>query len=181
MENNTGRRGNPFEIITCAHLRNLETKRDSEKRLFWKVTLVKALYERGYEKEDILNLYRFIDWIMGLPDELSVRFHEAIIKHEEDRKMPFITTAERIGMEKGILLGKEEGMQLGVEKGMEKGMLKGLYESIEDLLEVKFKGQGRLLREKIMEIEDLERLRAIKEYIKRSDSFEELTDILKNR
>ncbi len=126
---------NPFEIITYAHLKNLETRRDKEERLFWKVTLVKALYGKGYQKEYILNLYRFIDWVMGLPEDLSIKFHEELTKYEEERKMPYITTAERIG----------------IEKGMEKGVNKTNKEAI-----VKLHTRANMQAESIAEILELE-------------------------
>ncbi len=177
---------NPFEIITYAHLKNQETKGNYEERLFLKVTLVKALYGKGYGKDDILNLYRFIDWIVGLPEELSIRFHEEIIKYEEERKMQYVTTAERIGIQKGVQLGEEKGIQKGIQEGMERGMERGmevgeekglrsgLYEAIEDLLEIKFKEKDILLMERIRKIEDIERLRTIKESVKKSESFNDV-------
>jgi len=70
------------------------------------MSLVKLLYKKGFKKEDVLNLYRFLDWIMILPKKLSSTFHEEVIKYEEEQKMPFITTAERIGIEKGIEKGE---------------------------------------------------------------------------
>ena len=64
------------------------------------------LYERHFSREQILNLYRFIDWLMVLPELLSKKFNTQHKEYEEDRKMPYITTAERIGREEG----RQEGM-----------------------------------------------------------------------
>ena len=44
---------NPFAVIVMTHLKELETKGKVNERLFWKVTLVKRLYEKGYSKEDV--------------------------------------------------------------------------------------------------------------------------------
>jgi len=49
-------------------------EKDIDSRLFWKITLVKRLYEKGYKKEDILLLYKFIDWLISLPDEENEKF-----------------------------------------------------------------------------------------------------------
>jgi hypothetical protein len=112
---------NPFEIITFAHLKNLETKKDYNQRLFWKITLVKKLYEKGYTKEDILKFYRFIDWVMSLPKDLSIKFNDEILNFEEGLKMPYITTAERIGMEKGFKQGLvKEAQKMVIEAIKEK-------------------------------------------------------------
>jgi hypothetical protein len=59
---------NPFAIIVMAYLKEIETKKDVDNRLFWKITLVKGLYRKGYGKESILLLYKFIDWLILLPD-----------------------------------------------------------------------------------------------------------------
>ncbi|MEW6382220.1 MAG: hypothetical protein AB1611_21870 [bacterium] len=97
---------NPFGIIVLAHLKSLETKRDYQSRLLWKLSLVKMLYNKGYSRGDIFNLYRFIDWLLVLPKELSRQFQDEIRAFEEEKKMAYITTAERIGIEKG----RQEGM-----------------------------------------------------------------------
>jgi hypothetical protein len=159
---NLERAVNPFEIMTFAHLKNLETKKDRDQRLFWKITLVKLLYEKGYERKDILNLYRFIDWVMGLPDDLAEKFTDEIHKYEEEKKMRFVTSAERVGIKKGI----------------EKGRKYELIEAIEDIIDIKFGEKGIFLMNRIKGIEDIEKLRAIKGFIKKSSDIEEITEVL---
>ena len=85
---------NPFAVIVMAHLKEMETKGRVDERLFWKVTLVKRLYEKGYSKEDVLLLYKFIDWLVSLPEELAERFHEEIKKYEEVRKVAYNDSRE---------------------------------------------------------------------------------------
>ncbi|MEW6378426.1 MAG: hypothetical protein AB1611_02330 [bacterium] len=92
---------NPFGIIVVAHLKTLETRKNSQARLKWKLSLVKTLYNKGFSREDIVNLYRFIDWLMVLPKELEIEFQEDMRTFEEEMNMAYITTAERIGIEKG--------------------------------------------------------------------------------
>jgi predicted transposase/invertase (TIGR01784 family) len=58
-------------------------------------------YEAGYERQDILNLYRFIDWLMRLPTDLEYQFKEQLDQYEQERQMPYITSIERMGIEKG--------------------------------------------------------------------------------
>ena len=67
-------------------------------RYNWKLTLTRLLYERGYGRDEVLGLYRFIDMVMGLPEGLEEEYHEEVFREEEVRDMPYITTAERIGM-----------------------------------------------------------------------------------
>ncbi len=108
---------NVFAVVVAAHLRTAETKKDSRERFRYKIELTKEMYRRGLDKSDIINLYRFIDWIMRLPEDLEKAYHHEIIKFEEERKMQYVTTAERIGMEKGELIGMEKGETLGIKKG----------------------------------------------------------------
>ncbi|MGB6976916.1 MAG: hypothetical protein WBE18_05640 [Gammaproteobacteria bacterium] len=113
LENTT----NPFGIIVLAHLAGLKTRKDPKARFDSKLNLTRRLYERNLGKEDILTLYKFIDWVMPLPEALEVRYNETIQKLEEEHTMSYITSAERIGIKKGI----QEGMQLGIQQGMQKG------------------------------------------------------------
>ncbi|MDM8516163.1 hypothetical protein QUF76_08195 [Desulfobacterales bacterium HSG16] len=68
-----------------------------EERKIWKLRLVRMLYEKGYEKQDILELFRFIDWLIELPDDFERDFWDTINQMEEDKKMPYVTSVERIG------------------------------------------------------------------------------------
>lgn len=58
-------------------------------------------------------LYRFIDWLMRLPEDLEQRCFQELLEFEEAQRMPYITTAERIGIEKGLQQGREEGKLIG--------------------------------------------------------------------
>ncbi len=167
MWNELEKSKNPFAVIVMAHLKETEIKGDMDKRLFWKITLVKKLYEKGYQKRDILLLYKFIDWLVKLPEELSEKFHQEIIKYEEEKKMPYITTAEKIGIKKGI------------EQGIQQGIRHGLLKAIELGLELKFGTEGLKIYPEIKKIEDVDVLEAISEGIKSAESIEELRKIYK--
>ncbi len=49
---------NPFAMVVMAHLKAREVK-DGQERKRWKLHLVWLIYESGYEKQDILELFRF--------------------------------------------------------------------------------------------------------------------------
>mgnify|MGYP001608861791 FL=1 len=88
--------------------------------------------------------------------------------------MTYVTTAERVGMKKGM--GK--GMEKGVEKGVEKGIRRGIKEAIADLLDVRFENEGDLVKEKIENVKNIEKLRMIKEAVKTAKSMEEVYKLL---
>jgi hypothetical protein len=92
---------NPFAIAVMAHLKTKETRNDAVARKEWKFKLTKMLYERGYERQDIINLFRFIDWILELPEDLKRSFRDELEEYERERQMPYVTSIERMGIEQG--------------------------------------------------------------------------------
>jgi predicted transposase/invertase (TIGR01784 family) len=100
---------NPFAIVVMAHLKALETKKDHPLRKQWKTELTKLLYKKGYPRSEILNLYSFIDWVLTLPEALEKIFIEDLRDYEKEKKMPYITSAERIGRKEGRKEGRQEG------------------------------------------------------------------------
>ena len=87
-------RANPFAVLVRGPLKARATRRDPGERLKWKWTLVRELYKRGDAKEDLLNLFRFLDWLLALPDELERTFDELLTEYEEEKKMPYVIPAK---------------------------------------------------------------------------------------
>lgn len=100
---------NKFAIVVMAYLKSRSTKKDADERLKWKLILFRMLYQKGYNRKDILELVRFIDWVIVLPQELAEKF-DIEIKDYEETHMPYITSFERHGMEKGLGQGLREGI-----------------------------------------------------------------------
>jgi hypothetical protein len=101
---------NPFAVVVMAHLKNQQIK-NADELMGWKLRLVRLLYERGYDRQDIIELFRFIDWLIKLPDDLEKKFWAEVVRQEEELRMPYVTIGERIGIEKGLQQGREEGRQ----------------------------------------------------------------------
>ncbi|OYD96811.1 transposase [Nostoc sp. 'Peltigera membranacea cyanobiont' 210A] len=101
---------NPFGVIVMAHLKTKATQRNPENRLQWKLSLVRRLYERGYSREDIRELFRFIDWIMVLPKELALSFKTEVRSYEEADRMRYVTSIERLAKEEGIVENARESI-----------------------------------------------------------------------
>jgi hypothetical protein len=133
---------NPFATVVLAHLKTLETRRAPADRQAWKVRLIKGLYERGLGAADVRRLFRFIDWLMDLPAALDTLFWDEIRQYEEERRMPFMTTPER--------LARTEELLAGIELG----------------LELKFGAEGLQLMPEISQLRDVEVLRAVRQAIK---------------
>jgi hypothetical protein len=90
---------NPFAIAVMAHLKTKETRNDADTRKEWKFRLTRRLYEQGYEREDILNLFRFIDWMLELPAGLKQAFRDELEQYEREKQMPYVTSIEQMGIE----------------------------------------------------------------------------------
>ena len=91
---------NPFAVMVMAHLRTLATRGLPQERLRWKMSLIRGMYERGYSRDRILQLFRLIEWMMVLPEELERDFRNELRHLREENRMPYITGFERDGMAK---------------------------------------------------------------------------------
>jgi hypothetical protein len=103
---------NPFAIVVMSHLKTKETKQDYESRREWKFRLTRRLYEQGYERQDIMNLFRFVDWVLELPEDLKQAFRDDLAQYEQERQMPYITSIERMGIEQGRVEGQRSLIDL---------------------------------------------------------------------
>jgi hypothetical protein len=139
---------NPFAAVVMAHLKTLETAKDKNSRLKWKIELTKNLYRQGFKKQDIINLYRFTDWIMALPAKHETAYHKELVKFEEEQKMQYITTAERIGRKEG----KKEGRKEGEKKGTKKGVLIGAIMMAQRILRQPVYSQAELEPKSLKEL-----------------------------
>lgn len=83
---------------------------------------------------------------MILPDDLSVKFKDQLAEYEEERRMKYVTSIERHGIEKG--------MQLGIQKGSNDLLLRLLQQRF-GALEETIQAQVRALPlEKIEALSD---------------------------
>jgi hypothetical protein len=92
---------NPFAVVVLAHLQAQDKRRDDLGRKNVKFALIRRLYERGFPRQDVINLFRFIDWAIQLPEVLKLQFWQEVHDFEEQRQMPYITSVEEIGLERG--------------------------------------------------------------------------------
>lgn len=105
---------NPFAVVTLAQLHTLSAQTSETSRYQAKFSLIKMLYQRGYHKEQILGLFRFIDWVISLPEELELQLWADVEQFEKETAMTYIANFERVAQEKGKLEGKLEQAQKSV-------------------------------------------------------------------
>jgi hypothetical protein len=106
---------NPFAAIVMAHRKTQETTGDGQARLRQKSALIKRMFllltERGYSKQAILELFRLLDQMMNLPEALELLFRDELRQFEEENRMEYVSSIERIGRQEGIQLGQAEKAQ----------------------------------------------------------------------
>lgn len=153
---------NPFAMVVLAHLQAQATRDDLTLRRAWKFRLVKSLYERKLTKDDIRQLFRLLDWILVLPDDLQEQFREEIYQYEKEKKMPYLSSLERRGLEEGLKQGREEGRA------------EGLREAIAMDLKAKFGQSGGKLMPQVRQVSDVAALRELAKFIKTATTAQEV-------
>lgn len=144
---------NPFAVVVMAHLQTQQTQQQPAERYAAKLKLAQMLYRRGYNRRDVLELFRFIDWLLTLPPELEQQFRVELEQIEAEVKMEYVTSVER--------LGREETAK----------------EMIIDLLQVRFGPLADNLIEQLNEIRGINKLKRLHREAIRVDSlfaFEQL-------
>ena len=113
---------NPFALVTLAHLLTRATRRDMRARFDAKWKLVQLLYRRGWERQEVIDLFHVLDWMMRLPAHLAQELWQNIEVLEEQEKMRYVSSIEQLGVEKGM----QQGVQVG-ESRMLARMLVGRF------------------------------------------------------
>lgn len=129
---------NPFALMTLAHLAMRTTRHDPIARYSAKWGLVKRLYQSGLDRQQVVDLFIMIDWMMHLPQELAGRFWSDLVQLEEERNMRYVTSIERMARDEGMAAGMAAGMQQGRHQGVQEGRRSGKQQVIMHLLAARF-------------------------------------------
>jgi len=71
---------NPFSLVVLASQYLLKSKDDYDKRFIFKQKLIKLAKERNYTDAKIINLIKFIDLLLQLPEKLELKFEKEVIE-----------------------------------------------------------------------------------------------------
>ena len=96
------RQSNPFALVTAAHLSALRTRRNVGRRFAAKRELVRLLYEQGWERQRVIDLFAIIDSMLALPKELEHKVWKDCDEIERKTQMKYVTSVERLAIERGV-------------------------------------------------------------------------------
>ena len=94
----------PAAIIIMAHLRALESRKDMHQRSTFRRELTKLAYEKGFDKKIVLEITRQLDWLLALPQELSLAHRQWVVEYEKEKAMPFVSIFESASRQEGQLV-----------------------------------------------------------------------------
>jgi len=146
----------PFALIVRAYLKALETIGNVQEKYSWKKRFLLELYESGMDRETLWAIYKFIDWMIRLPKDLNNTFVTEMKTIEEAKHMSLITSAEEIGLEKGI---------------------DSIHRIIATLIKRKFGALGQQLAERAGKVNRLEILEELSEKLYDAQSLSEAEKI----
>jgi len=153
---------NPFALAVMAQLQTHRTRQNPTERYAAKFHLTRLLYQRGYKRQDILELYRFIDWVLTLPMELEQQFRVDLEQIETEVKMRYVTSIER--------LAKQEGREEGREEGMREMLL--------EALQARFGIVSAEISSRLNQIQDIETLRMLQREAVLAESLDAFMEVV---
>jgi hypothetical protein len=111
------------------------------------------------KKEQLRQLFRVLDWMLTLPQELEESFRTELYHFEEERRMPRVFTIESMAEERG--------------------RLEAFHENIALDLEVKFGAADAKLMKSVQKIQDLAQLRSLAKAIKKAATLAEVRALVR--
>ena len=100
---------NPMALVVLSLLESFKAEKKDIKFNI-KLNLIRKLYSKGYDKDRVSLIFKFIDWILNLPEQDELKIIDEIHKLEGNN-MPYVTTIERIAKREGKREGKKEGIK----------------------------------------------------------------------
>jgi hypothetical protein len=144
---------NPFATVLLSHLAAQHTLHDVDGRKGVKIALISRLYHRGYDRQRVISLFRFIDWLLVLPKAVEREVRVVIAQLEQEHNMPYITSVERFAAEEGREEGRAEGRQEGRVEEARQAVLR--------VVRRRFGAVPAGLEDRLGDVTDLTRLEAL--------------------
>ena len=70
---------------------------------------MRLLYIQGWQRQRVIDLFTIIDWMLALPKPQERQVWQDIEQIERKAQMKYVTSVERLAIERGHKTGKLEG------------------------------------------------------------------------
>ena len=87
---------NPFALVTLAHLLTQATRQDINAPSPPSGNWCSCCIKRGWDKQQVIDLFSVLDWMMRLPEQLKRSLWHNIEVLEEQEKMRYVTSVEQL-------------------------------------------------------------------------------------
>lgn len=121
---------NPFAVVIMSQLAAIKYKELAD-RFNPRVDLYRKLIKYGYSVRKTKLLLRLIDWIVKVPADLELKLYDKLVEISKENEMAYVSSMERIALERATEKVMAQSLKLGMEKGIEQGMEKGIKQGIE--------------------------------------------------
>ena len=111
--------------------------------------MILLLHERFDNPFERGRWFRYLDWLLALPQEYDLRVWDRVKELKKETIMPYVSSADRYERYQGQLEGHKQGRR------------EGRCEAIEIALDLRFPDSVAELMPQIKQIEDLDRLHAL--------------------
>ena len=111
------RSDNPFAMVVLAHLDAMATRRNARKRRELKEHLTVQVMERPLGQDVKVDVWRFLQLVMPLPEDLERDYEQAVREYERRTTVPVMTQWEKRVHKEGRQEGRQEGQQEGRQEG----------------------------------------------------------------
>ena len=136
------RPGDASAIVIAAYLEALRTGKNLRARFEVKLRIMRRLFDQLFERQDVLEIFRILDWLLTLPDELTLEFREKMVSYNKAKVMPLLSSFERLSLEQGL------------QQGLLKGRQEGRQEAILRLLALRMRRVPEGVKEAVREVRD---------------------------
>ena len=164
---------NPMALVVWASIEKELAKRKGEK-FNAKLRLIRALYEKGYAKDEIIALFEFIDWVLELSEEEENLIIDEIRKIEGVKRMPYVSTIKRLAMKEG----RQKGLQQGLRQGLQQGLQQGTRDMIIAALNERFGEVPSEIVSAVNKMEEFDKLKSLGRLAVRCESLQDFAKSL---
>lgn len=148
---------NIFSLALHYQLMMIKTKEDDRTRFKEKINFTRELFQLGLSREQTKLLFEFLDWILQLPEDLTMNYTKKINETAQEEEWQgwdpvYISSFEKVARIEGLEKGRQEGIKEGIREGIREGIQKGEASLLTRQLKARF--QKKVTKKYIQLIED---------------------------